>query len=389
LHIVLFFSHGISMQDWHSAGILSREIRLYQEAVRRGITFTFITFGDKQDLQWQGVYPGIEIVPIFAGREKSKNRISLWLHSWYSQFWLEDKITRPDLVKTNQILGGLLAASMATRWKTPLLVQCGYEPYRFVKASAGSWWKVKFIHWYARTVYRSATRIHVATDNDKKYIVVQFFSRKKQPVINVHPNWVDTRRFRPIFEDSNRGSMVDGRVLAIGRPTGQKNFRLLIEAISMGSYGLDLITDLSPESVKLRQYAVKVGADVEFHSRVPHEELPEIYQGHQIYLITSQFEGHPKTLLEAMACGCAVIGTQTPGIEELIEDNVTGLLVAPTALAIHQAIVSLMADEKYRQRLGANAFKYVEQHCSLDRAIKDEIQAYVDCKVVPDISEER
>ena len=110
------------MQDWHSAGILSREIRLYQEAVRRGITFTFITFGDKQDLQWQGVYPGIEIVPIFAGREKSKNRISLWLHSWYSQFWLEDKITRPDLVKTNQILGGLLAASMATRWKTPLLV---------------------------------------------------------------------------------------------------------------------------------------------------------------------------------------------------------------------------------------------------------------------------
>jgi glycosyltransferase involved in cell wall biosynthesis len=119
----------------------------------------------------------------------------------------------------------------------------------------------------------------------------------------------------------------------------------------MGSCRLDLVTDLSPESAELRQYAVKEGADVEFHSRVSHEELTKIYQGHQIYLKTSRFEGHPKTSLEAMACGCAVNGTQAPGIEELIEKNVTGLLVAPTALAIHQAIVSLMADEKYRKNL--------------------------------------
>jgi glycosyltransferase involved in cell wall biosynthesis len=215
------------MQDWHTAGTLSQEIRLYQEGIRRGIAFTFITFGDKKDLRWQGVYSGIEVVPIFPCQKKPQSRIGLWFHAWYSQFGLEDKVSRPDIVKTNQILGGLLATAMAARWSTPLLVRCGYEPYRFVEASSGPWWKAKFIHWYARTVYRSATRIHVATDNDKKYAVAQLFSKKKQPVINVHPNWVDTRRFRRSSKDPNRGSMVDGRVLAVGRSVGQKNFRLL------------------------------------------------------------------------------------------------------------------------------------------------------------------
>src|SRR3546814_7537635 len=68
-----------------------------------------------------------------------------------------------------------------------------------------------------------------------------------------------------------------------------------------------------------------------------------------------------------MACGAAVIGTDVPGIREVIEDGRTGLLCAPTAAALRDAIERLLSDEPLRRRLGGNARQQIEMTASLDR----------------------
>src|SRR3546814_4760578 len=77
--------------------------------------------------------------------------------------------------------------------------------------------------------------------------------------------------------------------------------------------------------------AARRGVKARLHGNLPHQNLPEMINAGRIFVLPSSYEGHPKTLLEAMACGAAVIGTDVPGIREVIEDGRTGLLCAPTA----------------------------------------------------------
>ena len=55
--------------------------------------------------------------------------------------------------------------------------------------------------------------------------------------------------------------------------------------------------------------------------------MPQYYNRCKVYVLCSLYEGNPKTLLEAMACGCAVVGTNVLGIQEIIRHQENGLLV--------------------------------------------------------------
>ena len=50
MNIILIFTYGISLKNWKESGLLSREIKLYDELNKKyQIKFTFLTFGDSED----------------------------------------------------------------------------------------------------------------------------------------------------------------------------------------------------------------------------------------------------------------------------------------------------------------------------------------------------
>jgi hypothetical protein len=72
------------------------------------------------------------------------------------------------------------------------------------------------------------------------------------------------------------------------------------------------------------------------------------------------------SLLEAMACGAVVIGSDTPPVAEVITDGVNGLLVdffSPEALA--QRLAAVLADPDAHRALGLEARRTVERHFDL------------------------
>jgi glycosyltransferase involved in cell wall biosynthesis len=93
--------------------------------------------------------------------------------------------------------------------------------------------------------------------------------------------------------------------------------------------------------------------------------------------MSSRWEGLPLVLLEAMACGMANVGTAIEGIEEVIVDGKSGLVVEsdnPKALA--DAIEELLSSDQKRVEFGAVALEIVKQKYSFERVNKDLTELY-------------
>src|SRR5262249_35816657 len=93
-------------------------------------------------------------------------------------------------------------------------------------------------------------------------------------------------------------------------------------------------------------------------------------QGASIGVLTSGREGMPGSLMEAAACGVPVVATSVGGVPELVEDEVTGLLVAPGNVpALASALERLLMDQALRKRMGDAARQRAEEKFSVVRQV--------------------
>jgi N,N'-diacetylbacillosaminyl-diphospho-undecaprenol alpha-1,3-N-acetylgalactosaminyltransferase len=83
------------------------------------------------------------------------------------------------------------------------------------------------------------------------------------------------------------------------------------------------------------------------------DDIREILAATDVYVLPSYREGTPRSILEAMAMGKAVVTTDVPGCRQTVEDGVNGLLVPPRdGQALAAAIGRLLADAALRERMG-------------------------------------
>jgi glycosyltransferase involved in cell wall biosynthesis len=163
----------------------------------------------------------------------------------------------------------------------------------------------------------------------------------------------------------------------VGRLAEQKNLGALIEAAAgLEGVSLRLIGD-GPLWESLQAQAEAAGLPVEFTGRVPHEEVPRLLAECQVFVLPSLYEGHPKALIEAMACGLPVVGTPVDGTREVLRDGQNGLLAADTsAPALRAALAHPLADANLRERLGRAARDYAVENCALERVLDTELNVY-------------
>jgi glycosyltransferase involved in cell wall biosynthesis len=84
--------------------------------------------------------------------------------------------------------------------------------------------------------------------------------------------------------------------------------------------------------------------------------MAPIYRDHDLLALTSDSEGSPNVILEAMASGLPVLGTRTGGVTELVDSGVTGLVARPSdEVALAVALETLLRNRDLRRRMGAQA----------------------------------
>lgn len=148
-------------------------------------------------------------------------------------------------------------------------------------------------------------------------------------------------------------------LLAVGRLTPQKDFRMLLRAFArlraLRPARLIVLGDGSPSRLSRLAGRLGISDDLAFCGYVPN---PFAYMARAaVFVLTSAWEGLPGALIEALACGCPVVSTDCPsGPAEILEGGAYGPLVpVGDDAALAAAIASVLATTPDRARLRKRA----------------------------------
>ena len=105
--------------------------------------------------------------------------------------------------------------------------------------------------------------------------------------------------------------------------------------------------------------------------------VPELFSEANIVVLPSYREGLPKTLLEAAACGRAIITTDVPGCRDAVEPGISALLVPPRDPgALADAIQRLVIDEPLRRAMGQNGREIARKRFAIEMVVSAHLEIY-------------
>jgi glycosyltransferase involved in cell wall biosynthesis len=197
-----------------------------------------------------------------------------------------------------------------------------------------------------RLSYSRAAAIVVQTQR------VATWARRRwgRPVV-VIPNPLDPAFLAPATGTRER------LVVGAGRLIREKRFDLLVgafDAVAARHDGWSLaIAGEGPLEAELRAQVQRVPCSGRITLLGCLRDVRSLFEKASIFVLTSDVEGFPNALIEAMATGCAAISTDCPsGPGEIVESNVDGLIVPPNSRAhIALALDELMSNETRRAEI--------------------------------------
>lgn len=367
LHVVQFLSRATPLTRWQETGLYEREVALYKALADRVDQFSLVTSGGSAELAYQADLARIRILLNRWGL--SPNTYSLlapWLH--------RNLLRQATVYRTNQLDGAWTAILAGKLHRKPVIVRAGYLWAELERQAHGLTLRTRLVTWLQRACLRHSSHILVTSQALADDLVR---SRQADPSrITVIPNYVDTRLFHPDLT-----AALPGRACFVGRLHPVKNLDSLVKAFAPGVQGeTDLpgnahlvVIGAGQQKQVLQQLARTLGSQVAFTGALPHAALPAEISRSQVFVLPSLNEGHPKALIEAMACGVAVLGADSPGIREVIRHGETGWLCHPDPGSLRQALQTLLTDEALRLKLGANARQFALEQYALEKIVDQEL----------------
>ncbi len=177
-------------------------------------------------------------------------------------------------------------------------------------------------------------------------------------------------------------SLPDRYILYVGTIQPRKNLNLLIRSYSMLRKGGKIEQKLVIAGRKGWLYSslfklieeLGLKDDVVFTGFVPDEELPYVYNGADLFVYLSLFEGFGIPPLEAMACGVPVICSNTTSLPEVVGD--AGILVDPTdGKAVEKAILTVLENPLLQEEMVEKGLRQAAKF-SWERTARETLQVY-------------
>lgn len=160
----------------------------------------------------------------------------------------------------------------------------------------------------------------------------------------------------------------------VGRLSGLKGHDELIKAMSLVAYEIPeillLIVGDGPEKQRLQKMvcSLSLESQIEFIGHV--SNIIPYLSKMDVFVLPSQGEGLPLSIIEAMACGLPVIATNVGGIPDLVIQGKTGLLLSEsTPDSLSEAIIKLIKNPELSHAMGNKGRQRAQKYFSSDRWI--------------------
>jgi glycosyltransferase involved in cell wall biosynthesis len=190
--------------------------------------------------------------------------------------------------------------------------------------------------------------------NREAWSFLQLKYNREESAVSCIPNGVEGRFFIP----REYPAKIAPRLLTVGSWLDRKGVYYLRDAMRILVHRYpELRLTVAGCSVTEQTIREFFGPELQSHvdviPHIPSEEMPAIYAASDVLVFPSLVEGLPLALLEAMATGMPVVTTETCGMVDVVQDQVTGLLVLPAdAQAIAEAVMQFTDSLDLRCRLG-------------------------------------
>lgn len=233
-----------------------------------------------------------------------------------------------------------------------------------------------FYRWIAPRAYRSADVVFALAP----YLGEMVRERGARRV-EVVPNGIDLDDLGIDGKSETRNQRSERRLrlLSVSRLSVEKGLEHLLGALRLLDRRIDYeltIVGSGPMEAQLSEAAADL-PQVRFLGVVPRVSLGALYRDHDVFVTATLNEAFALVVLEALACGLPIIGTDIDALRAVVREGQTGLLVPPAdSRALAAAIERIARDEPLRKSLAANAHDSVIPQYSWP-AIGDQIAAII------------
>ena len=360
--LALFFTKGMSLKDWYVKGIFYRELIIYKKLSEYFKKIYLFTYGNRDDLFFQKFLPkNLIVIP-------KPFKISDFLYSIIFPLLYIKILKNCDIVKTNQINGSWSALIAKYLYNIIFVNRMGYIPSELAISLGENKFKMLILKNVEKIAFKFSDYNIITSGLYNEYLKERLKVNLK--IYSIIPNYVDIDLFKKI-----QVKKIDNSVVFVGRLSREKNLFNLIKAFKGTNYKLYLIGEGELKE-QLKEYAIKNNCDIKFMGMIPNSKLPYLLNQFEIFILPSYFEGMPKALIEAMACGLPVIGTNTRGIREIINDGKNGILSNFNYKSIKDKIDLIMNSPELKNKLSINAIKTILKKYSLETLLNKELMIY-------------
>ncbi len=230
--------------------------------------------------------------------------------------------------------------------------------------------------------------INLTVSNDLKHEIIDNFSLSHdnfRPIIN----GVDTDKFSADRQSNSKlrselGFSPDDIIIgSVGRLVEVKNYKSLISAFEKlsschSNVHLVLAGD-GPERVNLEEQTLKSGLAKKVHLLGHRDDIPQIMNLLDIFVLPSFSEGLSNTLLEAMSCGTPVVASDVGGNNEIIRENITGFLYqSDNVIGLHSILNTLSSGKDQIRNLSKQSREHILANFSLGSMVDNYEAAYTE-----------
>ncbi len=244
--------------------------------------------------------------------------------------------------------------------------------------------------WFAPYLYNRAVDAVAAISNQVAATLIE--AGVEPGHVTIVPSGVDAARFRPATAAERADARArlaiaagDLAVGSVGMLEERKGHRYLLEAIAMRKRegSPPIICAMAGDGslageLKARAAELGISAQLRWLGMMP--EPRAVLDALDVFVFPSLNEGLGVAMLEAMACGLAVVASRVGGVIDVIEENRSGILAPPAdAAAIAGAIARLTDEPARRAALGAAARERVVGQFSISAMARNTLALYRAC----------
>ena len=357
--------------DW---AFLSHRIPIALEAQRQGYQVHIATgLTDKLD---ELLSHGLVVHPL------ALDRSSVGLGNWYTlvQLWQVFRAVRPDVVHLVTIKPVLLGGAVARLMRLPAVV-AAVPGLGYVFLASGA--KAAVLRWLVIALYPMVfghRNLKVIFQNpDDRTTLAKLAHLPNNKVVMIRGSGVDLIEYK--HTPLPQGAPV---VILAARLLADKGVREFVQAARLlkqrrVSARFCLVGSVDPANpasltdAELTQWAHE--GVVELWG--PRSDMPEVLRSANLVVLPSYREGLPKVLLEAAACGRAVVTTDVPGCRDAIDPGVTGILVpVRNAEALAEAIEGLINNPSRCRAMGNAGRSLADRAFDIRQVVAAHMQIY-------------